>query len=214
MNLPTPDIPAWIAEQRAACAVQKQRWEGVAPERMEAALSIIEGLLAQHEPPPRLQVTAGFSALLVTVVGVPPERCYQYRLRQLDAEVGEVVRRGSSTITLELTGPGTYVVGVREVRESGVLGPEMWTEPVQFDALLLEDRQARSWVRESDRVSKTRQPAPPSVPLVLTCVQPSPLTGGLIDVQISATIADNDPKAALAQLLNLMAGPVELRQAP
>jgi hypothetical protein len=37
-------LGTWIAEQRAVCAVQKQRWEGVAPERMEEACSRLEVL--------------------------------------------------------------------------------------------------------------------------------------------------------------------------
>lgn len=40
------DLAGWIAAQRAVCAVQKQRWEGVAPERLEEACTRLEALSA------------------------------------------------------------------------------------------------------------------------------------------------------------------------
>ena len=41
------ELAGWIAEQRAVCAVQKQRWEGVAPERLEEACARLEALSAE-----------------------------------------------------------------------------------------------------------------------------------------------------------------------
>ena len=43
----TADIPKWIAEQRAAAELQRQRWQGVDPSRLLEALDLVEQLLGR-----------------------------------------------------------------------------------------------------------------------------------------------------------------------
>jgi hypothetical protein len=135
-DLPTPDIPAWIAEQRAHIAVVERRWEGVGTHRMEAALCIIEGLLAQQQP--RVLLSAGFSAFLILVEGGPPDATYRYCLRQMGPDAPDTTWHGSQRDALvaeDSFSAATYQVSARIVRPDGTLGPEGWSKPVKLDLL-------------------------------------------------------------------------------
>lgn len=41
------DILTWVAEQRAAAEIQRQRWQGVDPSRLLEALDLIEQLMGR-----------------------------------------------------------------------------------------------------------------------------------------------------------------------
>lgn len=45
------DIPEWVAQQRAAADLQRQRWQGVDPSRLLEALDLIEQLLQRPGEP-------------------------------------------------------------------------------------------------------------------------------------------------------------------